>query len=460
MVRCPEWVPPAVMGLPEWPFPMLEGVTRIPIFRPDGSIRTEPGYDEATGYLYEPHAGLQVTIPDVVTHEMAAAAARRILDPFQDFPFGPSVQGKNGEEQGGPAYRSGILAAILSVIARAGIPGPVPMFVFSATTPKSGKTLVVNLVYMITTGEGATVVAPVEREEEMEKRITSIMMGGKPLVLIDNVVRLGGPSLDAALTAFPKYAGRVLGSTGMPEVPARVVWFTTGNAIIFEGDIFARIIPIQLEPDCEHPENRTGFRFPRVLEHVKAHRADLLSDAYTVLRGFVQAGRPRAPIRPMGCYEEWSDLVRQAIVWAGLTDPHNAVASYVVGADEKKATTTALLRAWFDKYGPAVVYLSTMVKYVDNEKAPELWTALQPMAMDKDGRLSTHKLGNFLRRCRGRIYAGLRVEADEATAHGAIGWRVTQAIRAEAGSVAEAVVAEAVAEDAPSLFADEDGPVW
>ena len=161
MVRCPEWVPPAVMGLSEWPFPVLEGVSRVPIFRPDGSIVTTPGYDDATGYLYEPHAGLTLNIPEVVTQEMAAAAARRLLDPFVDFPFGPSVVGKDGQEQGGPAYRAGILASILSVIARPGIRGPVPMFVFSATTPKSGKTLVISLVYMITTGEGATVIAPV-----------------------------------------------------------------------------------------------------------------------------------------------------------------------------------------------------------------------------------------------------------------------------------------------------------
>lgn len=466
MVRCPEWVPPAVMGLSEWPFPVLEGVSRVPIFRPDGSIVTTPGYDDATGYLYEPHAGLTLNIPEVVTQEMAAAAARRLLDPFVDFPFGPSVVGKDGQEQGGPAYRAGILASILSVIARPGIRGPVPMFVFSATTPKSGKTLVISLVYMITTGEGATVIAPVEREEEMEKRITSIMMGGKPVVLIDNVVRIGGPSLDAALTAYPKYAGRILGTSTMPEVPAYVVWFTSGNSIIFEGDIFARIIPIQLEPDCEHPENRTGFRYARVLEHVRMNRANLLADAYTLLRGYVQAGRPMAPLKPMGCYEAWTDVVRQTIVWAGQTDPFNAVASYVVGADEKKGATTALLRAWFDKYGPATTYLATLAKYTDAEKAPELWHALQPMAMDRDGRLSTTKLGHYLRRCRGRIYGGLRIDPVEETSNGSVGWRVTNTIKAAPGGEAEKVVQQVLgvavppSESGRPVFEDEDGTVW
>ena len=85
-----------------------------------------------------------------------------------------------------------------------------------------------------------------------------------------------------------------------------------------EGDIFTRIIPIQLEPDCEHPENRTGFKHEDIHAHVLTSRGALLSDVYTILRGWQQAGRPRAKLPVMGAYTAWSDVVRQAMVWAGL----------------------------------------------------------------------------------------------------------------------------------------------
>lgn len=422
---CPANVPSSILGSVSWPFRSLEGISRIPIIRADGTVCDEPGYDSATGYLYEPDPTLTLDIPEVVTLEMARKAVAELLDPFVDFPFA-MVDGFNFEKS---PYRSAVVAAILTVVARPGIRGCVPFFVFSATTPKSGKSLLVDLIYAITSGHAATRMAPVEREEEMEKRITSVMMAGMTAVLIDNVVRLGGPSLDAVATAYPRYMGRVLGTSEMPEVPALTVWFYSGNNIVWVGDILQRIIPIHLEPDCENPENRTGFRHDQVMRYVMENRGRMLSAAYTLIRGWQQAGRPVTKLPRMGAYEVWSDIVRQAMVWAGMTDPYLGVAPFKVTGDDARSEAVSLFTAWYSLYGPREMALATIAKNVtaDNPSTQELWACVQPWV--NNGKVDTTKLGNWLRRSKGRIYGGFRATAHDGRG-AAAGWSVSQVVRA------------------------------
>jgi predicted transcriptional regulator with HTH domain len=421
---CPMSLPTSVMSLASWPFRALEGITRIPILRPDGTVCDAPGYDNATGYIYDPDPNLVLSIPEKVTPEMAAAAALRLLDPFVDFPFA-MVDGFTYEAT---PYRSAVVAAILTVVARPGIRGCTPFFVFSATTPKSGKTLLVDLVYAIATGHAATRAAQVEREEEMEKRVTAILMAGMTAVLIDNVTRLGGPSLDAVATAYPRYMGRVLGSTDMPEVPARTVWFFSGNNIEWIGDILQRLIPVHLEPDCENPENRTGFRHEQVMRYVQENRGEFLTAAYTLLRGWEQAGRPMAKLPRMGAFEAWSDVIRQAMVWAGLTDPYLGVARFKVDNDDGRSEAASLLTAWYSLYGPKEMALAFIAKNVtaDNPATTEMWAALQPWV--RDGKVDPLRLAGWLRKHKGRIFGGYKAEVKPGRG-GVMGWRVVADVR-------------------------------
>ena len=457
VIPCPVMVSGAVMSLPSWRFRVLEGVTRLPIYRPDGTIRTEAGYDPTTGYLYEPDPNLTLTIPDVVTQEMANAAAARLLDPFVDFPFAVP----EGFTLATTPYRSAVLAAVLSVVTRPGVRGPVPFFVFSASTPKSGKTLLIDLVYLITTGHTATRASPVEAEEEMEKRITAILMAGLPMVLIDNVVKVGGPALDAVATAYPRYMGRILGSTSMPEVPALTIWFFSGNNIDYNGDVLFRIIPSHMEPDCEHPENRTGFKHEDIHAHVLTSRGALLSDVYTILRGWQQAGRPRAKLPVMGAYTAWSDVVRQAMVWAGLTDPYAGIGHFAEGHDDKRGIAVALLSAWFARYGPMEMTLGTIGKNVTAEKEPEMWEACQPWG--KDGKVDINRLGAYLGKHKGGIYGGFKVASAPNRSKVQV-WTVSRVVKEGESSEVEAPPAAARVKEPEGWTVvpeeDDGGPVF
>src|SRR5262249_31146303 len=106
--------------------------------------------------------------------------------------------------------------------------------------------------------------------------------------------------------------------------PLSVCWLTTGNNLSIVGDTHRRLSHVRLESKWEHPEERSGFRYPDLRAAVLEKRSELLSAALTILRAFVVAGRPDMKLLPWGSFEGWSDLVRSAVVFAGMKDPGGA----------------------------------------------------------------------------------------------------------------------------------------
>jgi len=332
-VHPPKWAVDGVLGRGHWPrLRPLVAVAEAPTMRPDGTILAEPGYDPATGIYLAP--GVRVSVPERPTRDHAATAAGALLDVIADFPVASE------------AGRSAWLAGVVTVAVRPAIEGPTPMLIADASGRGAGKTLAVDALATIATGRDAARTAYASDDAEMRKRITAIALAGDPLCLLDNVVgTLGCPSLDAALTGTI-WRDRVLGSSAMTaELPMRTTWTATGNGLDIGADLVRRSILVRLEPMVEHPEERTGFRHPRLLEHVRSHRAELLSAALTIARAYVVAGRPDQRLTPMGSYTAWSDVVRSAIVWAGLADQCATIAE-IRACDPRADALRRLLDVW------------------------------------------------------------------------------------------------------------------
>jgi len=49
-----------MLATPEPPLPILTRITEIPVFAPDGTLQTQPGYHKASKTLYAPHDGFTV----------------------------------------------------------------------------------------------------------------------------------------------------------------------------------------------------------------------------------------------------------------------------------------------------------------------------------------------------------------------------------------------------------------
>lgn len=333
--------PPAevVSGLHEagaWPgVPVVDGVTTVPVLRPDGSIYDEPGHDPITRYVYRPPYDYP-PMPARPTQGDAATAAATLAGLISEFPI--------SNEGGRPAW----LALVLSLIARQAFDGPVPLTVVDSTTPGTGKTLLADAAAMIATGRGAARTPWSDEDEELRKRITAIAMAGDPVVLLDNLPQgqqITAPCLDAALTAAV-WRDRVLGRTEMIEFPMLASWVVTGNNVSAVGDTMRRSLRIRLEADSDKPEERSGFKHDPLLPYLRRERPRFVMAALTILRGYILAGSPRQDIPRYGSFEGWSDLIRSSIVWAGRGDPCAALIAREPDADMAAEAHLQLLMAW------------------------------------------------------------------------------------------------------------------
>jgi hypothetical protein len=330
----PDWSISGVYERGVWPgIDYIAGVVESPTLRPDGTILDRPGYDPGTGLIYEP-AATYPPIPELPGQEDARRAARDLLALVDEFPFAT------------PDHAAVWLAAVLTVLARPAIAGPCPLFLFEAPTAGSGKTLLAELVGLITTGREAAVSELSDDNEEVRKTITSILLEGERLVLFDNAGgSFGCKALDAAITGTT-YKGRILGQTKRTqEIPVDTVWMASGNNLQLRGDMPRRVVPCRIVPLTDHPEERTNFRIPNLKEHVRQARPELVVAALTILKAHVLAGRPVAELSAFGSFEAWSDVVRQAVFWSTGHDPH-AARSVIPAESRGNPALVAVLEAW------------------------------------------------------------------------------------------------------------------
>lgn len=407
-----EWVarsvqPPAevvrsVVARGEWNHVRrLAGITTWPVLRADGSVLTSPGYDFATGLIYEPTCNVGVPVNPKI--EDAKAAVADLLDLVSDFPFA------------GDAHRSAWLAALLTLLARAAIDGPTPLTLIDANERGSGKTLLADAIGMIVAGKTLPRRTACEDAAEWKKAMLAIAIAADPIILIDNVTKmLRSDALDAVLTGT-EFRERVLGKNEELCLAVRTVFLATANNATLSADLVRRSLHVRIEAATERPEQRQGFKFDPLLAHIATHRARYLSAGLTILRAYFEAGRPKVDMRPMGSFEAWSSVVRGALIWAGQPDPAETQDGLREGSDPERESLGALLESWHAVYGDRPVTAKDVLGNLeDPEKTPEEHTLNDAIAVfcDADyGRApSLRRFANRLRAARGRIAGGVLLE--------------------------------------------------
>jgi hypothetical protein len=417
--RPPGWCIGAVFVRGQYPgIRQLYAVVNHPALRFDGTILTTPGYDASTG-LYLVASDKPVSIGDSCTLQDASRAAATILQIVADFPFASE------------AHKAAWLAGLLTPLARFGFQGPAPLFLVDANTRGSGKGLLNDCISEIVSGRRFTVATYTKDEDELRKRITSLALAGDRLVLLDNLEgQFGNATLDAALTAT-SWNDRLLSTNRTVSAPLLMTWFATGNNVAVHADTARRICHVRLESPLERPEERSDFRYPKLLRYVQDHRHDLLTAALTILRAYCIAGKPRQSFSAWGSFQDWSDLVRSAVVWVGLPDPAATRMELQNRADVSAEYMTVIISCLEqldpDRRGLTASEIIDRIKQHTGPKATEpppthladLKDAIEAMA----GRLDPKVLGYKLRSYRRRNFGGKYLDV-ASTAHRAARWAV------------------------------------
>lgn len=407
----------AIHMLGEWPnVRPIVGVLECPILRPDGSLCDTPGYDDATAYVYEPSMRFPA-VAQAPTREDARHALEVLEEPFLEFPWAT------------PACLAAALCAVLSLVARPAITGPVPAILIDKNTPGTGGSLCTDAISLIATGRISARMSWPPTQEELAKVLDSYALRSAAFVNFDNIppsLPFAGSALDKYLTA-ESVECRVLGKSEAPMVRWRAVMVGSGNNLTVAGDTIRRVLLARMETELERPQDREGFRIPDLRAFVRDHRPALVHAALTILRAFIVAGRPGTAVKTWGSFESWAALIPAALVWAGSANPLDARIDAASTGDPELAAHGAILTGWPRLAPDGATIRAALTELYPNGRTPptqtrdgepllpdghaELRDALETLAPPKSAGLApdSKRLGNQMRRFLKVVRAGKRL---------------------------------------------------
>lgn len=395
-------------GIPE-----LVGIIEAPTMRADGTVLDVPGYDASTRLLYAPCEHYPA-VPDSPTHEDAKRALELLQEPWVNFPV---------TSESGKALP---VAALMTIVCRSAIAGSTPAFVFDASTAGSGKTLQAKCVSIIANGRAASMSTWPTESTEIEKMMASYALEGAGTVLFDNVTApMGGGTLDKVLTAGSgPVSFRVLGKSKIVSAPWRAAFIATGNNVQIVADTARRTLIQRLETGCERPEERdhSKYKHPDLTAWCAENRAQLVVAALTLLRAYFVAGKPKQSIVSWASFQEWTDTIASAIVWAG--GPNMLEARATVATDEDLGTMAlrTLVKEW-QRFAPEGITAKGALDalytpdFMRGNAAPDGWddlrSAIEELAPPgRSGhKPDSGKLGLALRKVKRRVLGGLTIDS-------------------------------------------------
>jgi putative DNA primase/helicase len=158
--------------------------------------------------------------------------------------------------------------------------------------------------------------------------------------------------------------------------------------------------------------------------------------ALTILRAFHVAGRPVPEgVSPLGSFEDWSLLVRNALIWLGCADPVPSQKN-LRKDDPQKARLEDVVEQWWDVFeGVKITVAEVIIAACEQESTmygsgkftrPLFRDALLAVA-GRGGAVNSRALGEWLSGNKGRIAGGFRFEIDEKKQRGAAVWQLVKA---------------------------------
>ena len=373
--------------------PALDGVVHTPYLDKGGNVVAANGYNKDTHLVLR---GGDLAIPPIpetpTTQELQNAVELITSEWLGDFPFASQ------------ASRANAIALLLTLTGRAFF-DLAPMFIVDAPTPGSGKGLLTSTISLVVAGQRPNLLELPMDGEEQRKKITSAVLAGHDLIVWDEVPAINGRTLALILTAAI-YSDRLLGSNRMVTVPNRFTQVALGNNVQVWGDMKRRVAPIRLEPVDEHPEFRTGFRYPQLEQWVAAHRGELLGAVLTIWRAWLAAGRPRADVA-MGSFERWARVIGGVLNVAGVEGFLSDTEDWLDHSDPDDDGWGSHLHHLADLFGARFFTVAEVVDLVQKGRVE-----LPPGKRDPDRSLAKI-IGNAYRSNRGRWIAGHRLVASE-----------------------------------------------
>jgi len=385
----PKYVISGILGSLEIPAPVLKRLVTVPVFGPDGSLRTKPGFSSSSGILFLPKGSLDIPLVSKKPSKKEIEKAKAILcgELLGGFPF------ENLSD------KAQTFAMLLQHPARALIKGSTPLYSVDAPMQGTGKTLLVSVIIRIWQGEEVSPMAEARSDDEGRKRLFSALRTSSAFIFIDNLKStVSSPALELALTS-DSFTERILGVSKVSSVPVQCQFIATGNNMQFSAEMIRRTVRIRLNARMPQPWTGRTFKHPNLKEWVTQNRGRLMWAAYTLIQAWIAAGRPKGSEK-IGSFESWSEVMGGILDVCGIPGFLKGIQQFYAEADTETGNYEEFVQDWFRAHGYTLVKTSQLL--------PLAARFSSEFEAGGDRSLQT-KLGILLNHLRGRVIGNFTV---------------------------------------------------
>ncbi len=387
--------------------PPLLALSRQPFFRADGSLSQHNGYDEQSFIfgVYDPH---DFTIPTNPSRNDAEKSLQLIKSLLTEFAF------KSAQDE------AAALATIFNATVRSSLP-TAPGTLATAHSYGGGKSYLLDIFIAFATPSVVSGATFTNDDTEMTKQILATLMEGVPVIKFDEMKSdlLPIKTLLTALTAS-SIEGRILGVSKIARPSTRALMLFAGNNVSPLSDTTRRVLTVELDPQIEHPASRLFNNNP--LQEIRQNRGLYVSAVLTIIKAWIDAGRPRSQVTPLNGYELWSDYCRQPLLWLGMADPCARIFQ-AMDKDPDRQTLGRLLKAWYEAFKDEPKKIKDVRQYINENNTGNLFEIIHYIAPEQNGHENKH-LGFWLKKRIRRIVSGLRFEKDDTVECNVDRWKV------------------------------------
>ncbi len=314
-------------------FPELRGLSHVPTLD-----RDEPGYDPVSKLYHAYNKGDFPKVPEKPTKDDAIAAGGRVMHHARLVCFATELDKA--------VYFSYLLTSVIRPMLRSA-----PAFGFSAPFPRSGKSMLVQCGGILATGAEVPVTPYYGKKEKDDASWETLLSTGSPLVCLDNASSGVYNDLICMSLTAPEVEVRRYGFNDKKlRLPTRITVTITGNNLRILRDMIERTLRCELMPMTAQP-GELKFDF-KPEDEVMAARASLVVDVLTILKAYQAAGDKPVLRSGFGGFEEWSNLVRGAVIWLGLDDPMGTLKK-LRAEDDARGDLKEALAVLYGRFGVA-----------------------------------------------------------------------------------------------------------
>lgn len=388
-------------------FRSLKAVSLTPLVTKSGEIKSTCGYDHETEIFYHFNEKWPACESDF-SKESALKALELLIRPISQFPFASN------------ADRSVYLAAILTSYTKLFVTNK-PLFGISANAAGSGKSMLSDMIGIQLGLENLPAMNWGKTEEESEKRLTSKMLLGDSVILIDNIERtLTSETLCSYLTQS-HITVRILGKSQVANLPTTSLILANGNNLTIMGDLNRRTLISSLKVHCERPEQRVFDFSPK--EFCIENRVQLVNSALIILSSYIRNGSPKQNIVPMGSFEDWSNVVRSSLVWLGVADP-NIVVEQTRSKDPETQTLKLVLSLWYEIFNESEIFVNEIRSiFIETDRHNARSVLVDLLLSIANGNDFLRSIGRYLARNEDRLVDDLKIVRGQEKS-GSYKWKV------------------------------------